>query len=69
VGIIGEKGVMRDQDGTRIFVLGAVMGVLAILGLFVAAGARKGAFYTTGLGLFLFCVLFIFAMIHRYVGR
>ena len=60
---------MRDQDGTRIFVLGAVMGVLAILGLFVAAGAREGVFYTTGLGLFLFCVLFIFAMIHRYVGR
>ena len=51
------------------FVLGGVMGLLALLGLFVAAGARDGVFYATGLGLFVFCVLFIFVMIHRQVGR
>jgi hypothetical protein len=51
------------------FVLGGVMGVLALLGLFVASAAKDGVFYATGLGLFVFCVLFIFAMIHRQVGR
>jgi hypothetical protein len=50
-------------------VLGAVMGVLGLFGLFLASAATDGVFYGTGLGLFLFCVLFIFAMIHRYVGR
>jgi hypothetical protein len=51
------------------FVLGGVMGVLALMSLFVASAAKDGVFYTTGLGLFLFCVLFIFVMIHRLVGR
>jgi hypothetical protein len=51
------------------FVLGGVMAVLALMSLFVASAAKDGVFYTTGLGLFLFCVLFIFVMIHRLVGR
>jgi hypothetical protein len=51
------------------FVLGGVMSVLALVGLFVAAGAEDDVFYLTGLGLFVFCVLFIFAMIYRQVGR
>ena len=51
------------------FVLGGIVGVIGLLGLFVAAGAQDGVFYTTGLGLFVFCVLFIFVMIHRQVGR
>ncbi|HEX5077909.1 MAG TPA: hypothetical protein VFV80_02085 [Geminicoccaceae bacterium] len=51
------------------FVLGGVMGVLALLGLFVASAAQAGPFYATGLGLFAFCVLFIFGMIHWKVGR
>jgi hypothetical protein len=58
-----------QKDATGSFVLGAVMGVLALLGLFLAAGANDGVFYATGLGLFAFCVLFIFGMIHRQVGR
>jgi hypothetical protein len=60
---------MRENDMTGSFVLSGVMGLLALLGLFVAAGARDGVFYATGLGLFVFCVLFIFVMIHRQVGR
>jgi hypothetical protein len=60
---------MRENDLTGSFVLGGVMGLLALLGLFVAAGAQDGVFYATGLGLFVFCVLFIFVMIHRQVGR
>jgi hypothetical protein len=60
---------VQDQDLTGSFVLGGVMAVLALLGLFLAAGAQDDAFYFTGLGLFVFCVLFIFGMIYRYVGR
>lgn len=60
---------VEEKDVTGSFVLGGVMGVLALLGLFLAAGARDDVFYYTGLGLFLFGVLFIFVMIHRNVGR
>jgi hypothetical protein len=60
---------VEERDALASFMLGGVMGVLALLGLFVAAAAQHGAFYLTGLGLFAFCVLFIFAMIHRQVGR
>jgi UDP-N-acetylmuramyl pentapeptide phosphotransferase/UDP-N-acetylglucosamine-1-phosphate transferase len=61
---VHEKG---EEMGS--FVLGGVMAVLALMSLFVASAAKDGVFYTTGLGLFLFCVLFIFVMIHRLVGR
>ena len=60
---------MQEKDSLGSFVLGGVMAVLALLGLFVAAGAQDGVFYATGLGLFVFCVLFIFVMIYRQVGR
>jgi hypothetical protein len=60
---------VQEKDAMGSLLLGGVMGVLALVGLFVAAGAQDGVFYTTGLGLFLFCVLFIFAMIYRQVGR
>ena len=61
---------MREKGGEMAsFVLGGVVGVLALLGLFVASAAQDGLFYATGLGLFVFCVLFIFGMIHWQVGR
>jgi hypothetical protein len=60
---------VQEKDAMGSLLLGGVMGVLALVGLFVAAGAQDGVFYATGLGLFLFCVLFIFAMIYRQVGR
>jgi hypothetical protein len=60
---------VQEKDAMGSLLLGGVMGVLALAGLFVAAGAQDGVFYATGLGLFLFCVLFIFAMIYRQVGR
>jgi hypothetical protein len=60
---------VQDKDALGSLLLGGVMGVLALLGLFVAAGAQDGVFYATGLGLFVFCVLFIFVMIYRQVGR
>lgn len=58
---------MEGNVGT--WVLGAVMGALALLGLGLASAARDDVFYGTGLALFLFCVLFIFGLIHRHVGR
>jgi hypothetical protein len=60
---------VEENDPMGSFVVGGVVGALALLGLFVAAAAQDGAFYLTGLGLFVFCVLFIFVMIHRQVGR
>ena len=51
------------------WVLGGVMGLLGLVGLGLASHAKDDVFYGTGLGLFLFCVLFIFFLIHRNVGR
>jgi hypothetical protein len=58
---------MEGSIGT--WVLGAVMGALSLLGLGLASAAHDDVFYGTGLALFLFCVLFIFSLIHRHVGR
>jgi hypothetical protein len=51
------------------WVLGGVLGLLALLGLGVASRAEDDILYGAGLGLFVFCVLFIFYLIHRNVGR
>ncbi len=50
--------------GTWIFA--AVMGLLSLLGLFIASRAHDTMFYTFGALLFLFGLAVIFAMIHRY---
>jgi len=50
-------------------VLGVVMAVLSLFGLAMAANAEDGVFYGTGLGLFVFCVLFIFVLIHQRTGH
>ena len=49
--------------------LGIAMGIISLIGLFMASRAHDQAFYYTGLVLFLFGVLFIFALIRRHVGR
>ena len=59
---------MRDE-GIGPWILGGVMGLLSLLGLLLASAARDDVFYFTGLALFLFGVLLIFGLIHRYVGR
>ena len=51
------------------WVLGGVLALLALLGLGLASRAEDDVIYGTGLGLFLFGVLFIFVLIHRNVGR
>jgi hypothetical protein len=57
-------GAMTGDVGP--WVLG---GIIALLGLGLASRAEDDVLYGTGLGLFVFCVLFIFYLIHRYVGR
>jgi len=58
---------MASNVGT--WILGGVMGVLGLLALTLAGGAKDAVLYGTGLGVFAFCVLFIFVLIHRNVGR
>ena len=45
------------------------MALLALLGLGIASRAEDDLLYGTGPGLLVFCVLFIFYLIHRNVGR
>lgn len=56
-----RTGMEKDTVGP--WILGAVMGLIALLGLFLASRAQDDIFYATGLGLFVFGVLFIFALI------
>jgi hypothetical protein len=51
------------------FVVGAIMGVIALLGLFLASRAHDGMFYVFGLLLFLFGVVFIFSLIAKHTGQ
>jgi hypothetical protein len=51
------------------WILGAVMGLVALFGLFLASRAHDGTFYYFGLAVFAFAVLFIYGMIVRATGR
>jgi hypothetical protein len=51
------------------WILGAVMGVVALFGLFLASRAQDGTFYYFGLAVFAFAVLFIFGMVVRATGQ
>ena len=55
-----------DSDGKWVF--GAVMGVIGLVGLFMASRAADQVFYWTGLVFFLFGVVAIFALIGRAYG-
>jgi hypothetical protein len=59
---------MQDE-GFGPWLLGIVMGVISLLGLFLASAASDRMFYAAGLIFFLFGVLMIFGLIARYVGR
>lgn len=50
-------------------ILGAVMGLLGLLGLIMASRAHDDGIYVTGMIVFLFGVFFIFAMIKRYYDQ
>jgi hypothetical protein len=59
---------MQD-DSVGPWILGALMALLSLIGLIMANGATDAGFYAVGLLFFGFGVLFIFGLIHTYVGR
>ena len=59
---------MRD-DSVGPWILGALLALVSLVGLFMASGAKDGLFQGVGFTFFLFGVLFIFGLIRKYVGR
>jgi hypothetical protein len=57
------------EEGFGPWLLGVLMGLTSLLGLFLASAASDPMFYAAGLLFFLFGVLMIFGLIARYVGR
>jgi hypothetical protein len=57
---------VEGSDGKWVF--GAVMGVIGVLGLFMASRAADQTFYWTGLVFFLFGVIAVFILIGRAYG-
>ena len=49
--------------------LGVVMGLFAMLWIFVASRAADESFYYTGLAFAVFCILYIFSLVRRHVGE
>jgi len=54
-----------DNELTGNYVLSGVVGIMGLVGLFVAARAGHGMTYYGGLTFFAFAVLFVFLMIKR----
>lgn len=58
------------MDRTTVnWIIGGLMGVFGILALAAASRTQEPVVYWTGLGFFIFCVLFDFGLIGRNVGR
>jgi hypothetical protein len=53
----------------RTWIFGAITGLLALVGLFVASRAHDQAFYWAGLGLFALGVAVIFWLIAKHTGH
>jgi hypothetical protein len=53
------------NDTISSWVMGVFVGALGLVGLVLASGARDGAVYGFGLGVFGFAVLFVFLLIKR----
>ena len=56
------------MNGVGSWVFGGLMGILAVIGLFVSANATDTAVYYTGLVFFVFGVVIIFGLINRHTG-
>ena len=55
-------------DTTVTWIIGALVALLGIAGLFLASRAVDGAIYWTGLLFFAFSVLFCFYLVDRNTG-
>jgi hypothetical protein len=53
------------MDGTAKWCVGGFVGVLGLIGLFLAAGAADRGIYVFGMALAAFAVLFVFALIKQ----
>ena len=60
---------MEHRDDWSPWIVGGLMGLLALFGLMLASRAEEPAFEAFGLLVFVCGVLVIVALIHRYVGR
>lgn len=56
------------KDTMSAWVLGIVMGLLALLGIVMASQAVDPIFYGTGLALSVFGILFVFVLIKQNTG-
>ena len=56
------------NDTTGSWILGVIMGLIALLGLIMASGAVDPIFHATGLALSAFGVLFVFILIKQNTG-
>jgi len=57
------------MTNTANWIIGGVVALLGLTGLFLAAHGLDDGVYLFGLGLFAFAVLFLFSLIGRTVGR
>ncbi len=57
-----------QRDLTGAWILGIIMGALALLGIIMASGAVDPIFHGTGLALTAFGVLFVFILIKQNTG-
>jgi hypothetical protein len=58
---------MNKTTGSA-WVLGILMGLLALLGLIMASAAVDPIFYGTGLSLCAFGILFVFSLIKKHIN-
>lgn len=57
-----------QQDRTGAWVLGIIMGLLALLGIIMASAAVDPIFHATGLALSAFGISFVFILIKQNTG-
>ena len=57
-----------ERNTTSSWILGVVMGLLALLGVVMASQAVDPIFYGTGLALSAFGILFVFVLIKQNTG-
>lgn len=60
---------VNTNPGVGAWILGILMGVLALLGLIFASATHDEGMYVIGLLVFLINTVCIFVLIGRYVGR